>query len=98
MLKFLKSIFSRNNVNIDELLQNGAVVIDVRSPSEFKSGHFKGSQNIPLQNIESKLNSLKKKSVPIIACCASGMRSGKAVRILNANGIEAYNAGSWRNL
>ncbi|MGB1588988.1 MAG: rhodanese-like domain-containing protein [Candidatus Poseidoniaceae archaeon] len=98
MFKILKSIFSRNKVNISELIENGALVIDVRSPAEFKSGHWKGAQNIPLQDIQTKLNSLKKKSVPIVACCASGMRSGKAVKIMNSNGIEAYNAGSWRNL
>ena len=34
-------------VNYQELLQNGAIIIDVRSPQEFKSGHAKKSKNIP---------------------------------------------------
>jgi rhodanese-related sulfurtransferase len=40
-----------------------------------------------------------KKDNPVITCCASGMRSGQAKTMLQANGFkEVYNAGSWYNL
>jgi phage shock protein E len=39
---------------------------------------------------------IKKWDKPIIACCASGIRSGSAVSVLKQNGVEAYNAGSWQ--
>tara|TARA_B110000046_G_scaffold57595_2_gene64340 strand:- start:17337 stop:17510 length:174 start_codon:yes stop_codon:yes gene_type:complete len=56
------------------LIKDGAVVIDIRSPQEFQSGHAKGSKNIPLQNLNSKVNQLKSKEVIIV--CKSGMRAG----------------------
>lgn len=85
-------------VNIQEIIENGAVVVDVRSPSEFKSGHVKGSQNIPLDRIKESIDKIKKWNKAVVVCCASGMRSGSAKSILKANGVEAYNAGSWMNI
>ena len=76
-------------------MNEGAIILDVRSPEEFAGGHAKGSKNIPLGKVESKMNTIKKWNKPVIACCASGMRSGSAVSILKQNGVEAYNAGSW---
>ena len=43
-----------------ELVRQGAVIIDVRSSSEFKTGHVKGAKNIPLQELSSKLGKIKK--------------------------------------
>lgn len=84
-------------VDYNELLSKGAIIIDVRSAAEYKSGHIKKSKNIPLQQLNSKLDSLNK-SKPIITCCASGMRSGTARAILKRNGFEVYNGGGWRSL
>ena len=61
--------------NISEFIQKGAVIIDVRSVGEFQSGHIKGSKNIPLNTIGSKINEIKKLNKPVIACCASGRSS-----------------------
>lgn len=44
------------------------------------------------------INELKQKQQPIITCCRSGMRSGKAATILKKEGIEAYNGGSWNQV
>lgn len=81
-----------------EMLQRGAIVVDVRSPGEFASGHLEGSINIPLQSIGNKANELKKKNKPVILCCASGMRSGSATSLLKAQGVECMNGGSWSSL
>ncbi|WP_417264852.1 rhodanese-like domain-containing protein [Brumimicrobium sp.] len=84
-------------VDFAELKKNGAIILDVRSPGEFKSGHIKGAKNIPLQELNRKLSGLKKDRV-IITCCASGNRSGSAKNILKNAGYEVYNGGGWRSL
>lgn len=81
-----------------ELLQAGAPVIDVRSRQEYKAGHVKGAQNIPLPELSKHLNKLKKNKQPLILCCASGARSGQAQRMLKREGIDCVNGGSWRSL
>lgn len=78
-----------------QLVLEGAAIVDVRTPGEFATGHIKGSKNIPLDKISFYCGELKKSGKPVIACCRSGARSGAAVRILKANGIEAYNGGPW---
>jgi rhodanese-related sulfurtransferase len=85
-------------VDFKDLLTQGAQIIDVRSPGEYKSGHIKGSVNIPLQNINGQLSRISKDK-PVITCCASGIRSASAKSILTANGYSAvYNGGGWMSL
>lgn len=96
---FLKNVFGLGNkVDYAELIVNGATIIDVRSPNEFKGGHPNNAVNIPLDQIPSKLSKIKKMQQPIITCCASGMRSGRAKGIIAQAGLEVHNAGSWRNI
>ena len=94
MFGILKKLFGPG-VDLSEKLAEGAVILDVRTPAEFGSGHVKGSKNIPLNKIDKQINKIQKWDKPVIACCASGMRSGSATAILKRNGIEAYNGGSW---
>ena len=56
----LSTLFGTGNDQTKELLDKGAVIIDVRSPGEFSGGHVKGSKNIPLQSIESQIMKIKK--------------------------------------
>ena len=99
MFQTLKSLFTpQEPVDYSELKKNGASIIDVRTAGEFSSGHIKGSKNIPLQSLSSKLNKIDK-TKPVIVCCASGARSGSAKRILESNGFEnVYNGGGWHSL
>lgn len=97
MLSILKSLFGPG-VDLKEKVAEGAVIIDVRTPGEFNSGHVRGSKNIPLDKISSQMEKIKKMNKPIITCCASGMRSGSAANILKSNGVEAYNGGSWHSV
>jgi rhodanese-related sulfurtransferase len=87
----------KETINFKEIIQEGGVVIDVRTGNEFKSGHIKNAKNISVQQLSSQLNKLDPKS-PIITCCASGMRSASAVSILKKAGFRAYNGGSWQSL
>lgn len=83
---------------IEDFRGRGAIIVDVRSKGEYESGAIPGSKNIPLQNISSKMNEIKKWDKPIITCCASGMRSGSAAAILKSSGVEAMNGGGWFSL
>jgi phage shock protein E len=99
MIEVLKQLFGMGpKVDTAALVANGAVIVDVRTPGEFTSGHVKGSLNIPLDTLKSRLKELPANK-PIITCCASGMRSGTAKSILMDNGFkEVYNGGSWSAL
>lgn len=93
----LDSLFgkSKSTLKVEEMLANGALVIDVRTPGEFNGGHVEGSLNYPLQGISGKVKEIKKLGKPVVLCCASGNRSGQATRILQGKGIECENGGSW---
>jgi phage shock protein E len=90
--------FGDKSAQITAFKEKNAIIIDVRTYEEFAGGHIQNSKNIPLQIIESKINDIKKLNKPVIACCRSGNRSGMASRILNRNGIECINGGSWQSL
>lgn len=83
---------------IKEFIDKGALIVDVRTVGEYQNGHIKGSKNIPLDMLSSKINELKKLNKPIIACCASGMRSAQATSFLKSQGIEVMNGGGWNSL
>lgn len=99
MIDTLKKIFGIGpKVNYTELITRGAIILDVRTSSEYKTGHIKGSVNIPLQILQSNLAKLEKNK-PIITCCASGMRSNSAKIILKSKGFrEVYNGCGWMSL
>lgn len=84
--------------SIQEFVANDALIIDVRTPSEFAGGHVKGSKNIPLISLENKINEIKKWNKPVIVCCQSGMRSAQAASILKQNNIAVINGGGWQSL
>lgn len=90
--------FGNKTNEIAAYTQKNAIILDVRTYEEFASGHIKGSKNIPLQILGSKINEIKKLNKPVIACCRSGMRSAQATSILKQNGIDCINGGGWQSL
>jgi phage shock protein E len=100
MINTFKNLFGLGpKTDYRELMDNGAIILDVRSKAEFDSGHIKGSRNIPVDRLGQDLDKLKNKEKPVITCCASGMRSASAKSILKANGFkQVYNGGSWGSL
>lgn len=100
MITTLKKIFGFGpSVNYSELVQQGAIILDVRSKAEFSGGHIKGAINIPLNVLNNHLGQLKDKDKTIITCCASGMRSASAKNILQSHGYKnVYNGGGWSSL
>lgn len=100
MITILKKIFGIGNpTDYADLVKKGAIVLDVRTKGEYAGGHIKGSLNIPLDQLMDKLAFIKGKQKPIITCCASGMRSASAKRILKSSGLtEVFNGGGWSSL
>jgi len=77
---------------------NKTTIIDVRTPAEFRGGNVTGSINIPLQEIQERINEIKSLPQPIILCCASGGRSGQATAYLKSLGINCENGGGWMDV
>lgn len=100
MLELIKKVFGlKPSVDFAELVEQGAVILDVRTKGEFSGGHVRGAVNIPLDQLNSNLGKLKNKNAVIITCCASGMRSASAKGILSSKGYtNVYNGGSWVSL
>ncbi len=100
MLDQLKNLMGLGpSTDYAQLIKLGAVVLDVRSKTEYAGGHIAGSLNIAVDQLNSNLHRLPDKNTPIITCCASGVRSAMAKRILTSAGYQdVYNGGSWNNL
>lgn len=83
-------------MNIENIIkEKQGSIVDVRTVEEFRSGNAEGSINVPLQEIEQRIDELKQLKQPLVLCCASGGRSAQATQYLNQLGIESLNAGSW---
>ena len=100
IMGFFSSLFGGGNKKeIKQIIENGAIIIDVRTPGEFVGGHVKGSVNIPLDKIQGNIDKIKGYKKPIVVCCASGMRSSNAKRVLIKNGLDdVYDGGSWMSI
>lgn len=64
----------------------GAVLLDVRSPQEYREGHIPGSQNVPLQQLDKVEEVTENKDTVLYVYCRSGARSRQAVSLLQAMG------------
>ena len=100
MLDIIKSAMGFGpSIDFKELKEKNALIIDVRSRGEFQSGHYEHAINIPLDELGTKVNQLKKENRPIVTCCMSGARSGSAKRELEAAGCaEVHNGGNWSSV
>ena len=72
-------------------IAQGATVIDVRTPGEYKSGHAPSAVNIPLDEISSHTAELKSHQGPVYFICASGSRSGRAAQLMSRQDVDAVN-------
>lgn len=97
MITFFKNLF-KPSADIPKLVKEGAIIIDVRTKSEFQAGHIEGSQNIPVDQIKKEAQRLKALNKTIVTVCRSGNRSAVAKSTLTTAGVEVYNGGAWTNL
>ena len=77
----------------------GSILLDVRTPQEYREGHIPGSKNVPLQELDKVDSVAENKDTMLYVYCRSGARSRQAVSILkhmgytnvhNIGGIAAY--------
>jgi rhodanese-related sulfurtransferase len=79
---------------------SSAVVIDVRTPGEYQSGHIPNSKLIPVDEIEERFTEVPKEADPILVVCQGGGRSAAACQILSEKGyvnlVNIYDGmGAW---
>ena len=76
-----------------KLINNDAVVVDIRSADAFARGHIVNAKNIPADEFDAKIGQLDKfKSQPVIAVCDNGITATRTVNSLRSAGFEsAYN-------
>jgi phage shock protein E len=82
-------IFGREPDNLEHarrLVDEGAVLLDVRTEGEFAQGHVEGARNIPVQALPTRLHELPGKDHPIVVHCRSGARSASAAQMLRRAG------------
>ncbi|WP_299669685.1 rhodanese-like domain-containing protein [uncultured Polaribacter sp.] len=96
----LFDMFKRKNMSaeIKEYLENDAVILDVRTQSEWDEGHIENSKHIVLNLIPLEIEQIKAWNKPVIAVCRSGGRSGQAAQFLTQNGVNVINGGPWQNV
>ena len=100
-LLFGKQVSTLNATELSDRLKNGKrpLVIDVRQPDEYRTGHIVGAKLVPLNKLSSRMKELPQ-SREIVCVCASGNRSGSATRMLVKAGFNAVNLkggmNSWR--
>ena len=81
-----------------DAIAQGGLLLDVRSPSEFAGHHLPGAVNIPVGELDSRLDELDDKGRDIVVYCASGGRSKAAAQRLMQRGYaRVHDLGSWRN-
>ena len=97
-MNFLKNLFNNKTPDLQQFINEGALLVDVREPAEFADGSVPGAVNIPLGRIGLELKKFENKK-HIIVFCRSGMRSGQAKLTLNQNGFNnVVNAGAMENI
>ena len=67
---------------------DGAVLLDVRTPDEYRQGHIPESKNVPLQSIDKVTVMINNKATPIFVHCLSGARSRQAAAVLQQMGYS----------
>ena len=66
----------------------GSVLLDVRTPDEYRQGHIPGSLNVELNGLQSIPDRIPDKNTPLFVHCLSGARSGRAVQALGRMGYR----------
>ncbi|MSP24796.1 MAG: rhodanese-like domain-containing protein [Myxococcales bacterium] len=84
-------------VDARRLVAEGGRLVDVRSREEYAAGHIEGATNIPIQELEGRMEELAPKDQPIVVYCQSGGRSRRAAELLKSAGYSAvHNLGGMR--
>ena len=86
------------SAGLENALQNGAILLDVRTPKEYEVGHIAGSVNVSLGSLREKFKELDSAKT-YITYCSHGLRSAKAESILKERGfLHVLNGGAMTDL
>ena len=89
---------SQVHSGLKAVIKKGAVILDVRTKTEFQTGHINGAVNIPLSRLHDPDIPLDP-ACTYITCCSHGLRSVKAVSLLKEKGFKnVFNGGAWSDL
>jgi phage shock protein E len=78
-------------------IEQGAIILDVRTPSEYRTGHIEGSINLQLSRLHADKLPLDKDKI-YITVCSHGLRSVKAMSLLKEKGYKVFNGGALADL
>jgi rhodanese-related sulfurtransferase len=79
---------SISSQDLIRLMNQGALVLDIRKPDEYAQGHVNGAKHLPSDQILTAGDSFKRwKDKPVVVYCDSGSTAAAAVRQLNAQGF-----------
>ena len=71
------------------LINQGALLLDVRTAAEFESGHILDARHLPQEQLAQAAETYKRyKDKVVVTCCESGARSGAAARVLQGQGFS----------
>src|SRR4051812_43276585 len=98
-MSWLSDLFGLGNNSIRQALQEGAVIIDLRTAYEYDQGHIPRSLNIPVDRIKANTERIRGLNKPIILVCATGAHCWEAAAFLRESGISrVHNGGSWQSV
>lgn len=97
-MAILELLFCSSTKKIQDFKSRNAIILDVRSKTEYESGAISGAEHIPLTELKTQINTIRKFNKPVITCCTKGVISANAASILRNYNIEAINGGSWSSL
>ncbi len=76
------------SAEVVRLMNQGALLIDLRAPESYEAGHIGESRHVPTEQLDAELETLKKwREKPVIVYCDSGVRSVAAARKLQKAGF-----------
>lgn len=78
-----------------QLVRDGALLLDVRTPEEFSDRHVEGARNIPVDELPQRLGELPRDRV-VVVYCHSGARSARAAGVLRGAGYRVRDLGPMR--
>lgn len=76
-----------------ELVAQGALLLDVRTPAEFCTGHLANAVNVPVQELPARICDIGPTSRPVVVYCRSGGRSAMAQLLLARAGYQVRDLG-----
>lgn len=97
-MSWLTQLFGGGS-GIRDALQQGAVIIDLRTAYEYDQGHIPRSLNIPADRVKANIDRIRDLRKPVILCCGPAGGCWEAMDTLRSAGLTGViNGGNWQSL